>query len=339
MQKHTRLQYDQYLNQIATLNDVPSAAQKFVVTPSVQQKLESKMQESSQFLGKINIIGVTEQEGEKLGLGIGGPVSSTTNTETTDRVTTDPSTIDGSGYKCTQTNFDTHIKYAKLDMWAKFADFQTRIRDHLLQRNALDRIMIGFNGTSRAATSNKVANALLQDVNIGWLQKIRANAPERWLKEVASASNAVQVGAAVTPANGYKNLDALVFDVVNELIDPWYREDSGLVVIAGRKVVADRYFSMVNVAQQPTEQLATQILMSTISLGALPVVRVPYFKDNALLITRLDNLSLYFQEGARRRTLVDNAKRDQIENYESSNDAFVIEDYGMTALVENIVLS
>ena len=53
-------------------------------------------------------------------------------------------------------------------------------------------------------------------------------------------------------------------------------------------------------------------------------------------ITRLDNLSIYWQEGTRRRTIVDNAKRDRIENYESSNEAYVVEDHGAMAVVENI---
>jgi hypothetical protein len=47
-------------------------------------------------------------------------------------------------------------------------------------------------------------------------------------------------------------------------------------------------------------------------------------------------LSLYYQDSARRRTIVDNAKRDRIENFESSNDAYVVEDLGRAAMAENI---
>ncbi|MDP1335139.1 P2 family phage major capsid protein, partial [Klebsiella pneumoniae] len=43
-------------------------------------------------------------------------------------------------------------------------------------------------------------------------------------------------------------------------------------------------------------------------------------------------------EGSRRRTIVDNAKRDRIENYESSNDAYVVEDLGCVAMAENIAI-
>ena len=333
MRKETRIAFNDYIDTLAKLNDVPSAAEKFTVDPSVQQKLETRMQESTGFLGMINVIGVNEQQGEKIGLGVGGPVAGTTDTGTTDRATSDISTLDQNGYVCTQTNFDTHITYAKLDAWAKFPDFQTRLRDAILTRQALDRIMIGFNGTSRAATSNKVTNPLLQDVNKGWLQKYREFAPARVMDEVVALSGAINIG----DAGDYKTLDALVFDMVNNLIEPWYQEDTELVAICGRALLADKYFPIVNATQAPTEQLAGQIIMSQKRLGNLPAVRVPFFPPNAIMVTRLDNLSLYWQEGARRRTVVDNAKRDRIENYESSNDAYVVEDYGCGAVAENIV--
>ena len=336
MRNDTRVLFNAYAAAIASLNGVASALEKFTVNPSVQQKLESRIQESSDFLSKVNNFGVTEQSGDKIGLGIGSTIASTTDTTTQDRVPTDPTNLDANGYTCTQTNFDTAIKYAKLDAWAKFPDFQTRIRDLILKRQALDVITIGFNGTSRAATSDRAANPLLQDVNIGWLQKIRANAAARVMKEVLAASNKVQVGGAIDTAHGYKNIDALVFDVVNNLIDPWYREDTELVVILGRDLFADKYFPLVNANQVPTEAMATDLIISQKRVGGLQAVRAPNFPAGKLMVTRLDNLSRYYQDGARRRTIIDNPKRDQIENFESSNDAYVIEDYGLAALVENI---
>ena len=336
MRNDTRLLFTAYAAAIASINGVASATEKFTVTPSVQQKLESRIQESSAFLSKVNNFGVTEQSGSKLGLGVGSTVASTTDTNSQDRVATDPTSMDEFGYLCTQTNFDTSIKYSKLDAWAKFPNFQTLIRDLILKRQALDVITIGFNGTSRAATSNRATNPLLQDVNIGWLQKIRTNAAARVMKEVLAASNKVQIGGAIDVAHGYKNLDALVFDVVNNLIDPWYREDTELVVILSRDLFADKYFPLVNITQAPTETMATDLIISQKRVGGLQAVRAPNFPAGKLLITRMDNLSRYYQDGARRRTIIDNAKRDQIENFESSNDAYVIEDYGLSALVENI---
>ncbi|KZN43988.1 phage major capsid protein, P2 family [Pseudoalteromonas luteoviolacea] len=334
MKNSTRTAYLAFCVQIATLNSVESAETKFTVSPTIQQKLETKMQESSDFLKRINIVPVEEQEGEKLGLGINTPIAGTTDTTKKDREPIDPTNMDAHGYKCTQTNFDTVVRYAKLDMWAKFKDFQTRMRDAIVKRQALDRIMIGFNGTSRAASSDRALNPLLQDVNIGWLEKIRQYAPERHMSEVVETSGKIVVGKAAD----YENLDALVYDMVNNMIEPWYQEDTELVVICGRKLLADKYFPIVNTEHAPSEQLAADIVISQKRIGNLPAVRVPSFPANALFITRLDNLSIYYQEGTRRRAIIDNPKRDRIENYESSNDAYVVEDYGCTAFAENIEL-
>lgn len=334
MKKVTRLAFNAYLDQLAQLNGVPSAAEKFTVEPSVQQTLEAHQQESSDFLKRINIMGVAEQKGEKVGLGIGTPIASTTDTGSKDRAPVDPTTLDAGGYECTQTNSDTYIKYQKLDAWAKFPGFQTMIRDQILKRQALDRITIGFNGTSRAATSDIATNKLLQDVNKGWLQHYRDNAAARVMSEVVSASGKINIGAT----GDYKNLDALVFDAINNLIEPWYQDSTELVAICGRDLLHDKYFPLVDQSLAPTETLASDIIISQKRLGGLSAVRAPNFPAGKVFITALSNLSIYWQEGSRRRTLVDNAKRDRIENYESSNDAYVVEDYGFGCLLENITL-
>lgn len=335
MRNDTRKLFNAYLQQLASLNGVDDVTTKFAVDPTVSQKLETRIQESSDFLSKINVISVTEQAGEKVGLGVSGPVASTTDTTAQERQTRDLSALDARGYFASQTNFDTHIRYAKLDAWAKFPDFQARIRDAIIKRCALDRIMIGWNGTARAATSNPATNPLLQDVNIGWLQKMRVENVARVMAEVAQGSGKIEIGAG----KDFENIDAMVFAMVNELLEPWYQEDSELVVICGRKLLADKYFPIVNQNHKPTETLAADLVISQKRIGNLPAVRVPYFPANGLMVTRLDNLSIYAQEGTRRRTVVDNAKRDRIENYESVNEAYVIEDLGCAAMAENIELS
>ena len=334
MRNETRKLYTAMLAQLASINGVADVTEKFTVNPTVQQTLEGHVQESSEFLRRINMIGVTEQQGQKVGLGVTSPIASTTNTATTDRATKDPTDTDGDSYNCTQTNFDTHITYARIDAWAKFPDFEQRLRNSIIKRQALDRILIGFNGTSRAATSNPATNPLRQDVNIGWLQKMRTEAPARVMTDAGAVDGKIKIGAT----GDYKNLDALVFDAVNNLIEPWYREDSELVVICGRKLVSDKYFPLLNTAQPPSETLAADVIIASQRIGGLKAITVPYFPADKMLITRLDNLSLYYQTGARRRTILDNARRDRIENYESSNDAYVVEDLGCAALVENITI-
>lgn len=332
MQNHTRTAYEQFTARLAQLNGVSDATKQFTVSPSVQQTMETKIQESSEFLGKINVVGVSDQEAQKLGLGISGPVAGRTNTVQADRSTRDLTTLDPNNYRCEQTNFDTHISYATLDAWSRFPDFQTRVRNSIIKRQALDRIMIGFNGTSVAATTDIAANPLLQDVNIGWIKKMSTDAPQRVMTGGATAGT-VKVGAG----GDYANLDALVFDAIT-LLEPWYREDAGLVVIMGRDLLHDKYFPLVNKQQDPTEMLAADIVVSQKRVGGLAAATVPYFPPNSLMITRYDNLSIYWQISARRRYVAENPKRNRIENYESSNDAYVVEDYGLAAAVQNIEL-
>lgn len=330
MRNDTRQAYNSYLQRLGQLNGVTDATATFTVTPSVQQTLETKIQESSEFLGKINIFGVQELEGEKIGLGISSPIASRTNTATGDRQTRDLTGLTSTKYKCEKTNFDTHITYAKLDAWAKFSDFQGRIRDLLVTRQGLDRMVIGFHGTGVAADTNIVANPMLQDVNVGWLQHMRIDAPAR-VHNSGNIPGKVQIGIG----GDYENIDAAVFDTVR-LLDPWYHNHPGLVCIMGRDLLDDKYFPIINVTQKPTETLAADIIVSQKRVGGLPAVTVPYFPDGKLLVTTYDNLSIYWQESGRRRRTEDNPKRDRIENYESSNDAYVIEDYGLAALLEKI---
>ncbi len=328
---------DGYTAQIAKLNGVTDTARYFNVAPAVQQTLENKMQESSEFLGRINVIGVTAQEGEAVGIGVSGPIASRTDTKTKDRQTRDVHTTAADRYKCVQTNSDTHLRYELLDAWAHMPDFQRRVATAILQRQALDRIQIGWNGSSIAADTNLATNPNLQDVNKGWIQKLREGRPASVISEVAAGSGKIQVGANVTAANGYKNLDALVFDLKRG-VEPWHRNRTDLIAICGADLLDDKYFTIVNGANAATEMVASDILMSTRRLGGLQAAVVPHFPANAIFVTPLANLSIYFQRSARRRMLIDNPKRDQLENYESSNDAYVIEDFGAAVFAEHIEL-
>ncbi|GAA3588949.1 phage major capsid protein, P2 family [Gibbsiella greigii] len=342
MRKETRFKFNKFLSRVAELNGVGTGDldKKFSVEPSVSQTIMNRVQESSEFLTRINIVPVTEMKGEKIGLGVSGSIASTTDTSGGDeRETADFATLDSTGYFCDQVNYDFHIRYNTLDLWARYQDFQTRLRDAIVKRQALDRIMAGFNGVKRAKTSNRLKNPLLEDVAVGWLQKYRDDAPTRVMRSVVDdTGKVISEKIRVGKAGDYANLDALVMDATNEMIAPWYQEDPDLVVICGRKLLADKYFPIVNQSQPNSEALAADVIVSQKRIGNLPAVRVPYFPANALMITRLDNLSIYWQEGTHRRHLVENAKRDRVENYESINEDYVVEDYACGCLVENIQL-
>lgn len=345
MRNATRIAFTALAAQIALVNGVASATEKFNVTPSVQQTLESAMQESSAFLKAINLIGVEEQSGEALLVGVNGPVASRTNTAGGNRRNpADVSELAKDSYTCKQTNFDTAFPYALLDAWAKFPDFQVRLTNAIIERQALDRIMIGFNGVSAAAATNRATYPLLQDVNIGWLQKIRVGAADRVLDEGAvagkvtvGATKVIKVAGIDTEISGdYQTLDGLVFDAV-QMLDPWHRTRPDLVVLVSRDLMHEKLLKAVEKgATSNQEENAAQEIVSRARLGGLPVVDAPFFPEGTVLVTFLKNLSIYWQEGARRRHLKDEPEYDRVADYQSSNDAYVIEDFGAVALVENI---
>ncbi len=345
MRNATRLAFTALAAQIALVNGVASATEKFNVAPTVQQTLEKATQESSAFLKAINVIGVDEQQGEALLAGVNGPVAGRTNTGAGNR--RNPANVaemSKDSYSCVQTNFDTSFPYALLDAWAKFPEFQVLLTNAIVERQALDRIMIGFNGITAAVSTDRAANPLLQDVNKGWLQKIREGAVDRVLDEGAVAgkirvgvTKIVKVAGVDTEISGdYQTLDGVVFDAV-QMLDPWHRSRPDLVVLVSRDLMHDKLLKAIEKgAASNQEENAAQEIVSRARLGGLPVVDAPFLPAGTVLVTFLKNLSIYWQEGARRRHLKDEPEFDRIADYQSSNDAYVIEDFGAVALVENI---
>lgn len=369
MKNATRLLFAAYVSQIAMVNGLAAPAdpsnglKKFSVDPNVEQKLESRIQNSSEFLQLINMVPVTEQSAAVLGVGVTSTLAGRTDTSGGTR--RQPQAMgnpdDKHEYFCRKTNYDWSMRYALLDAWRHRPDFETLLRDSILNQQALDRIMIGFNGTSAAATTDRVANPLLQDVNIGWLHKIRTDAPAQvmndgnltvlsngannaalkavYVKSGVTLFDAQVANSATTAKADYSSLDALVLDAKRGIHER-HRGDTDLVVIVGHDLLDDKYF---NIAQKTgdtaTEQEATdRILMSTKMIGGLQAIRVSGFPANAILITKLSNLSIYWQEETRRRALVDEPEFDRIANYESVNEAYVVEEYEIAVLVENIVI-
>ncbi|ELW8946896.1 phage major capsid protein, P2 family [Yersinia enterocolitica] len=340
MRNETRDKWDEYLSAQARLNSLPldRVTKQFTVAPGVAQTLENKIQEASDLLKRINVHVVPEQEGQRVGIGVSGPIANRNTSNTVRREPNSPETIEDNGtYRCEQTNSDTYISYARLDAWAGKRDFKNRVTNQIILRRALDRIMVGFNGTSVAAKSDFATNPLLQDVNIGWLQKYRQFSPQRVMGDV-SVSTRDEENKLITKG-AYGNLDALAFDAVNSLIDPWYQDDTGLIVICGRKLLADKYFPVLNTvsgSNPHTEALAGQMLVSQKQIGGMQTYRAPYFPANAMMITTFENLSIYVQEGTHRRTLKEEPEFNRVTTYESDNEAFCIEDYGLGCLIEGI---
>ena len=334
MRNETRALYNRYIARIALLNaiDIADAVKTFSAAPSVEQALYAKVQESSEFLKLINMPLVRDLANEIIGLGISGTIARRTNVANADRLGKDPTDTEARSYMCKSTEFDVFIPWAKLDQWSKFPAFQALWAGLVARRIALDMIMIGWNGISAAAQSDPVANPLLQDVNIGWLQKMRVENAAR-VMDHGGVAGKVTYGL---PEADYVTLDSMVYDARNSLLPTWTKNDTGLVAICNSSLLHDKYFPLVNQTLDPTEVLAQDIILSSKRLGGLQAVEVPHFPDGKILITRFDNLSIYIQEQSTRRKIDENHKRNRVEDFNSANHAYVIEDTEFACLIENI---
>lgn len=340
MHKLTRQLFTQYLKDTAENNDVPldslssNGISKFTVEPAIQQALVDVIREEIGFLDRISMPMVTEQSGARIGLDINATIASNTDTDSNDRQPSDPSSLANiDEYMCRQTNFDTAMKYSKLDQWRKFPDFAERISRMIAKQKGRDLIMIGFNGTSRAKTSNRTTNPLLQDVAVGWLKKIIDNAPQQVLADGAETGE-IRVGKG----GDYQNLDALGFDIAGEKIADHHQEDTDLVFIVGRELLHDKYLGLVSDNESASERIALDVLLANRTVAGKRAYVVPFFPKRGILLTSFENLSIYMQEGGNRRTLIDNVKRDQYEDYMSMNLDYMIEDYTALAYVPNVTV-
>lgn len=307
----------------------------YTLEPSVQQTLEQEIPKNS-FLSKINVIPVRDLKGQKIGLNSTGSIASRTNTaDGSKQRTPSPHTnLTANTYELVQVNYDTYYTYSLIDSWSKFSNLAEKISNSKIAQIQKDRLTIAFNGTSASADTNKESHPNLEDVAVGWLQQIRTNASERVLAEVGSGTGKVTVGLNAD----YKTLDQLVAYATLNLIDKEHMQDD-LRVIVGRGVIADKYLNLLSKATTPSESLSAEHLYKGYFIGGLQVEIVAQMPANTILIADPKNLSFYYQSQGARRSIINNVKGDRYEDYFSSNDGFVVENYKAVALIENLEIN
>jgi P2 family phage major capsid protein len=340
MHPNTAKEVRQYLHRIAALNGVDPAHVKgghqFTVAPELEQRIREAIAQSVAFLSLVQYQVADNQQGEVLDLGAGSTIAGRTDTSSSGtRATSDPTGFVKDSYFCKQTNFDAHLRYALLDAWRHLPNFQQVWSSVIAKQTGRDMLMTGWHGTSAAATTDRTTNPLLQDVNIGWLQKMRAGNAARWMDEGATTGE-LRIG----PETGadYRNLDHLVMDMHGKLLHPAFHDDPDLRVIIGRSLIDDKYATFIGSddTDAPTENAAWEMLMLNKRIGGFPAMVAPFLPDRTLLLTAPSNLVIIEQAGTRRRTIRDAPDRDRMEDFNSINQAFGIARFEGAAGAENI---
>jgi len=193
--------------------------QKFSATPQVEQILIGKIiEQGGAFMrDHVRVLPVNQMVGERIIMSPSGSSASRTNTATTDREPKDISNLETRGYECKKVENDVKIPYALIDLWAnQFATFSPMWQAYLLMQMVNDIVKAGFNGVTAAASTNLSTYPMLQDLQIGWLQRMRAfNSGSNWQKGKALACTFTDTGDVVTSAaHGLVNGQVIQFSTV-----------------------------------------------------------------------------------------------------------------------------
>lgn len=327
MKESTRQKFSVLQQAMSNAYGVQSTRSAFAVSEPMETLLNSAIQDSSEFLQRITMLPVTDRKGQAVKLGIYSPLAKRTDINSKDRSLTAMAAPDGLEYECKLTEFDVSFGYDLLDAWARFDNFMELYMQQVYRRIGLDRILIGWRGESMAAETKPATNINLEDVNFGWVYLLKTYKAEHYLTESTPSSGKITLGSG----GDYKNLDALTYDIYSLIPDA--QRTGSEVAIVGRHLVAnDMGKALAAYAQRPTEK--AQVMVLDRAYGGLPSITVPGFQDKGVLVTDTENLALYYQEGKTRRQMADYPRRNRVEDFISSNDAYMIENLDGIAGIE-----
>ncbi|EAO1960098.1 hypothetical protein E0G30_24205, partial [Salmonella enterica] len=273
-----------------------------VVLPSPAQTGEQAATWSAAFLSEINIIPVTDSKGSVIYLGPTDPLARTGNRDPRGAVSMEPRF-----YYCQQVNFDTSISYSNLDRFSGLENYPKIVRAAVDNRRNLDLLLIGFNGTHHADVSNPESYPNREDCGMGWLEKYRTEAHERVISGLSVSSRETMTTGT------HHSIDGLVQDVWGSAIDERWHYD--LVAVCNYSLLHRKHFPLINdldTSRMNTEILVNEKIIKNPMLGNLPAVTAPFFPENAILITSLKNLSLYWQKGSIRKLIKDEPHYDRL---------------------------
>lgn len=301
------------------------------VEPAIAQRLVRKVQETSGLLKKINMVMVPEKKGEKVGLSPAVFAASRTNTSTgsTPRQPVYLGSLDKNEYELFQTNYDTFIRFDTMSSW-RYAESQFRAKYMGVVAEAIGNavVKVGWNGKNAESTTDRAQNGA--DVNRGWLEAIRADAPGVMVGAEATPAT-IKIGCDETgkrlPDADFATLDAFIFDLHMTKMHTVHQNSPGLVAIIGHELYNRHNLGLFEQSGAATERNALQSWMAKQMCGGLPVQMEAFFPKRSVLITSYDNLSHYLQEDSLIMEQEIEHKWDRVTNWRSSVEGYVVEQY------------
>ncbi|WP_300173775.1 phage major capsid protein, P2 family [uncultured Aliivibrio sp.] len=331
MNEATRILLGAYTQAVAKQYGIGDATEKFSVTPAATQRIIEQIRENNWFLKKINIIPVSNQKGEALGLGVTGMIAGRTDTSGDgERKTKSVFNLKAMPYLCEQVDFDTHMLYRQLDAFAHLKNFNSIISNQTREQIDANKITIGFYGESCEANTNAITSPNGEDVCEGWFQALRKHNPKAMLKEGKTADE-IRIGEG----GDFINLDLAVMNVRGLLHDACENASDVIAIIGSDLLAYEKAKFYAKNGNTPSEKAKIEETQVIGTYGGLPAVSVPGFPPSGILVTSYKNLSIYIQEGSIRRSVgKKNDAKNRIENFESMNMAYVVEQLDKAAAIE-----
>ena len=297
--------------------DVNSLMSGFYISDQKAYDFHAQSLSFWDFSKLINIVFVGDRDGDAFLGTLGNPVTGRTDIESTDRETSNllakPLT-----YRTVKTNTDIDIRYPVLNQWAqmgKYQDFGVKYTDFVKRRMGLDRLIIGWHGVSNTDKDTSTStDPYMKKVNKGWLQVMRDQYP---LNVIGDADT---LPVTIGQGGDYENLDQAVLDLVTR-IPEIFRD--GLVCIVGEALLAAEQQRIYTSANFQTEKQKTADTFNM--FGNLPRMTCPGFPSTGLVVTSPDNLSIYMKSETCLRQIVHNPKRERVEDYNTREESYVIE--------------
>ncbi|EBC0374380.1 P2 family phage major capsid protein, partial [Salmonella enterica] len=149
------------------------ASRYFSLNNPQENALRLALLESVEFLDMLTCLDVDQLSGQVIS--VGSSVLHTGRSESGRFIR--QVGVDGNDYSLVETDSCAALRWDLLSVWANAGkdenEFYNLVQAFTTQAFALDMLRIGFNGKSRAKTTDPEANPNGEDVNIGWHERMK----------------------------------------------------------------------------------------------------------------------------------------------------------------------
>lgn len=330
----TREKLSKYLEEKATEHNIEiESASELTHLPDHALNSEIiKIKATDEFLNRVNIMPVTTEFGNTLGLGSGQLIAS--RADTANGIGREPvSAHNGESMPaiCVQINFDTYVTYNTLNTYSLMDNFQELLDNEMSYQSTQDIARVGFHGETSKAQSDRDTYPNGEDLAQGWFQALREFKPESIISS-GKAENEVRL---LHPDGDYLTITDAVRAVKNKL-PLIYRNVNDLVVLIGSELVdmdGKQYYRDYNDSNgKDKKSKMRQVEGGYVGLPAFTPSNFPPF---GVFITSFDNLSIYMLKSTLRRNHAkNNPSEDRIETFTSVKMCYVIEQLSKSAALD-----